>query len=67
MDIDPGDAALIERCYAKARPLISAEAWERARHQGRTNTPERALTDARRVSEAFIKTRMEPLSAQEPD
>jgi predicted ATPase/class 3 adenylate cyclase len=67
MDIDPGDAALIERCYAKARPLISAEAWQRARHQGRTNTPERALTDARRVSEAFIKTRMEPLSAQEPD
>jgi len=45
-----GEAAFIERCYVKARSLISAEAWERARQKGRTMSPEQAITDARHAA-----------------
>jgi hypothetical protein len=50
-DMSASDAALIERCYAKARSLISAEAWEQARLHGRTLAPEQAIASARRASE----------------
>jgi uncharacterized alpha-E superfamily protein len=54
--------AMIERCHANARTLISPEAWEKARRQGRNRTPEQALADAREATEDVLSTASQPLS-----
>ena len=43
------DTALAERCYAKARPLLSAEAWAQAQARGRSYTLHQAIAQARQV------------------
>jgi hypothetical protein len=48
------DKALVERCYAKARPLITTDAWQRAHDQGRSISPEQALTTARQTSAVLL-------------
>lgn len=56
------DAALWkERCYSKARHLITPDAWQRARHQGRSKTPELGVIDARQAAEAILNTASKPV------
>jgi hypothetical protein len=50
------DKALVERCYSKARHLITADEWQRAHARGRSITPEQAVATARRISEAILGT-----------
>jgi hypothetical protein len=50
------DTAQWERCYSNARHLITPDAWQRARHQGRSKTPERAVMDARQTSASILDT-----------
>jgi hypothetical protein len=48
-DLDPDIAKQADRYNALARPLISHEAWEQARQQGRLNSVEQALADTQRA------------------
>jgi predicted ATPase len=50
------DRALVERCYSKARHLITADEWQRAHARGRSITPEQAVANARRIGDAIMTT-----------